>query len=118
MNSVSIYFESNRLPGTHWFQYDPGVQTRKDIQLEMISELRTGNVPLIVRDPSNDDILEPNKSSISSGNMYLDEYISQNYAEYFDFDDISVLISKKHLIGNFDRNRLSAGCQKLANKPS
>ena len=118
VNSVSIYFESNRLPGTHWFQYDPGVQTRKDIQLEMISELRTGNVPLIVRDPSDDDILEPNKSSISSGNMYLDEYISQNYAEYFDFDDISVFISKKHLLGNFDRNRLSAGCRKLANKQS
>ncbi len=78
-NPVTLYFASGRLPGTHWHQFDPGLQTRADIQAKMIGDLRRYHVRWIVRDASFDGINEPNGSAASSGVFLLDRYIDEHY---------------------------------------
>jgi hypothetical protein len=78
-NSVSLYFAVGRLPGTHWHQFDPGLQTRADIQAAIIGDLRRNRVRWVVRDASLDDVNEPNGSSQSSGITLLDRYLDTNY---------------------------------------
>lgn len=79
VNNVALYFAMDRLPGTHWHSFDPGLQTRADIQGAMVRDLRRSDVRWIVRDASKDDIWEPNASSISSGVRVLDRWIAGNY---------------------------------------
>lgn len=78
-NPVALYFAAGRLPGTHWQQFDPGLQTRADIQARMISELQRNNVRWVVRDSSFGKMNEPNGSAQSSGVTMLDRYLDQNY---------------------------------------
>jgi hypothetical protein len=79
MNAVALYFAVGRLPGTHWHQFDPGLQTRADIQSAIISDLQRNQVRWVVRDASFDGVNEPNGSARSSGIKLLDQYLDQNY---------------------------------------
>jgi hypothetical protein len=79
VNSVGLYFLADRLPGTHWAQFDPGLQTRRDIQQQMIADLVRNQVRWVVRDASFDNVNEPNDSSRSSGVHDLDDYLSSHY---------------------------------------
>jgi hypothetical protein len=81
LNPASLYFASNRLPATHWSEYDPGLQSRSDIQRKMIDELQQNNVRFVVRDGSFDDVNEPNGSARSSGITLIDSYIDRNYRQ-------------------------------------
>jgi hypothetical protein len=76
---VALYFAAGRLPGTHWQQFDPGLQTRGDIQARIISELQHNNVRWVVRDSSFKNMNEPNGSAQSSGVTLLDDYLDHNY---------------------------------------
>jgi hypothetical protein len=78
-NPVALYFASGRLPGTHWHEFYPGLQTRADIQLAIISDLKHNRVQWVVRDASFDYVNEPNGSARSSGITILDHYLDQNY---------------------------------------
>jgi hypothetical protein len=78
-NPVSLYFAVGRLPGTHWHEFDPGLQTRADIQLKIISDLEHNQVRWVVRDASFDGANEPNGSARSSGIKLLDHYLDRNY---------------------------------------
>ena len=49
INPVGLYASSGRRPGTHWHQFDPGLQTRADIQTKMIAALKANNVRWIVQ---------------------------------------------------------------------
>jgi hypothetical protein len=79
INPVSLYFASGRLPGTHWHQFDPGLQTRADIQAEIIDDLKRNHVRWVVRDASFDEMNEPNGSAKSSGITLLDRYLDATY---------------------------------------
>ena len=79
INAISLYFMADRLPATHWHQFDPGVQTRADIQSAMVDELRIGRVDWVVRDASFSDVEEPNASAISSGVKVLDRFLATHY---------------------------------------
>ena len=79
VNPVGLYFAAERLPGTHWHHYDPGLQTRSDIQAQMIRDLQNNDLRWVVRDASFDDVSEPNESSKSSGVHLLDRYIEANF---------------------------------------
>jgi hypothetical protein len=79
VNPVALYFAVGRLPGTHWHQFDPGLQTRADIQLKIISDLEHNQVRWVVRDASFDGANEPNGSARSSGIKLLDHYLDRNY---------------------------------------
>jgi hypothetical protein len=80
-NPISLYFAVGRLPGTHWHEFDPGLQTRADIQGAIISDLQRNKVRWIVRDGNFDDVTEPNGSALSSGVTLLDRFIAENYRE-------------------------------------
>jgi hypothetical protein len=79
VNPVALYFAADRRPATHWAIYDPGVQTRADIQQDMIQELMHSDIRYIVRDASFDSVSEPNKSAESSRVHLLDAYIDEHY---------------------------------------
>jgi len=79
INPIGLYFASGRLPATHWFEFEPGLQTRADIQNDMVAELARERVRWVVRDATTDGVREPNGSSRSSGVRILDRYLDANY---------------------------------------
>lgn len=81
VNSMFLNYAMNRLPATHWSQYEPGLQSRADIQRAMIGELAQGKTRWIVRDGSGRDMKEPNGSAVSSGVTLLDDYVDAHYRE-------------------------------------
>jgi hypothetical protein len=90
VTDIAFYFLADRLPGTRWHHYDPGVQTTEAVQQEMIREIETNHIAVIVRNAQWDKIKEPNKSALSSGTTILDAYIDQNFREEQRFGPISV----------------------------
>lgn len=89
-NPISLYFVTDRLPATHWAQYDPGVQTRADIQRFMIAEFTRVPPRLIIRDGSDAQLQEPNESAKSSGVHLLDAWIDARYRPVARTGNISI----------------------------
>jgi hypothetical protein len=89
-NRVELYFASGRRPGTHWYQFDPGLQTRADVQAQIISDLQRNRVRWVIRDRSYDGMREPNRSAISSGVRLLDQHLAANYTPVAVFGAMSV----------------------------
>jgi hypothetical protein len=77
VNPVALYFLADRLPSTHWHQFDPGLQTRADVQSGMVRELEDAQVRWVVRDSLF--IEEPNNSRLSSGVRALDDYLGTHF---------------------------------------
>jgi hypothetical protein len=109
-NPVALYFASGRLPRTHWHHFDPGLQSRADVQSAMIADIKRNKVRLIVRDASYDGIVEPNDSAKSSGVRLLDAYIDANYREVAAAGKIAVWLANTDL-GVADRP--AGSCQPL-----
>ncbi len=78
-NAIAFYFEADRLPGTRWHQFDPGLQNLGEVQQQIIDDLKRNRVNWIVRDSTFDSVLEPNDSAKSSGVRLLDQYLTSNY---------------------------------------
>jgi hypothetical protein len=95
VNDNLIYFAAGRLPATHWHHYDPGLQTRADIQLQMVAELERQAVRTIVLSSEWDNVKEPNASALSSGVTILDDYIRMHYEKVEQYGAISILARRK-----------------------
>ena len=95
VNDNLIYFAAQRLPATHWHHYDPGLQTRADIQADMVAELERQAVRTIVLTSEWDNVMEPNASAFSSGVTILDDYIRLHYEKVEQYGPISVLARRK-----------------------
>jgi hypothetical protein len=91
LDDNAFYFLAQRLPGTRWHHYDPGVQTSAAVQIEMIAELERHGVRWIVRDTSADERVEPNRSAQSSGVHLLDDHIATRFREVARYGPITVL---------------------------
>ena len=89
-NDNLIYFATQRLPATHWSHFDPGLQTRYDIQQQMIGEFECTRPNYVVLDAEFDQVREPNESSISSGVTLLDDYIRANYQPVATFGTMEI----------------------------
>lgn len=89
-NDILIYFAAQRMPATKWYHFDPDLQTRADIQGEMISEIESRPVPYVLLDSEFDNVHEPNDSSKSSGVTLLDDFIRRNYQQVQSFGELSV----------------------------
>lgn len=89
-NDILTYFATQRMPATRWYDFNPDLQTRADIQREMISEIASKPVPYILLDSEFDSFHEPNDSSKSSGVTLLDDFIRDNYRQVDSFGTISV----------------------------
>jgi hypothetical protein len=91
INDMLTYFVTNRLPATRWSHFDPDLQSREDIQTEMIQELDSGAVRYIVLESQFERSGEPgNDSSKSSGVTLLDDYISSHYHQVERFGTSSI----------------------------
>ncbi len=89
-NDNLIYFATQRMPATRWSHFDPDLQNRYDIQMQMVHELERNAPPYIVLDSEFDLVREPNDSSKSSGVTLLDEYIHDEYRPSETFGTMSV----------------------------
>lgn len=94
VNPIALYFAADRLPATHWHQFDPGLQTRADIQRKIIADLDAENVRWVVRDASFDAIREPNDSARSSGVFLLDQFIDDRYRPVARAGEIEIWLAK------------------------
>ncbi|HUL55575.1 MAG TPA: glycosyltransferase family 39 protein [Usitatibacter sp.] len=90
ISDITMYFATDRMPATHWHHFDPGLQTRADIQGEMIGELRRRAVRWAVLESAWDWIEEPNDSAKSSGVHLLDDYLRKHYRPVAKFGEISL----------------------------
>jgi len=94
INPMFLNYAANRLPGTHWSQFDPGLQNRLEIQQQMIAELQADDVRWVVRDTSFDGYIEPNGSSWHSGVHLLDDYIDTHYRPVGRSEGVSVWLRR------------------------
>jgi hypothetical protein len=94
VNNVAFYFAAGRTPATHWYHFDPGLQTRADVQQEIIGDLVAADVRWVVRQASWDAAKEPNESALSSGVGLLDNFIEQRFRPVARFGDFSVWLAK------------------------
>jgi hypothetical protein len=90
INDNLIYFASHRLPATRWSHFDPDLQNRFDIQVQIVQELEVNTPPYVVLDSEFDQVHEPNDSSRSSGVTLLDEYLHKNYQYTQTFGRMSI----------------------------
>ena len=94
-NDLLTYFVSNRLPATRWSHFDPDLQTRADIQTEMIQELDRQAVRYIVLESQYDSQVQPwNDSSKSSGVTLRDDYIRRNSRQVEEWGAISIWVRR------------------------
>jgi hypothetical protein len=90
-NDLLTYFVSDRLPATRWSHFDPDLQTRADIQSEMVQELdRQATRYVVLEGQYDSQIQASNDSSKSSGVTMLDDYIRRNYHQVETFGSLSV----------------------------
>jgi hypothetical protein len=89
-NDNIIYFATQRLPATKWSELDPDLESRYDIQTQMVHEFQMSSPPYIVLDSEFMMIQEPNDSSRSSGVTLLDEYIHNTYTQIETFGQMSI----------------------------
>jgi hypothetical protein len=90
INDNLIYFASHRLPATRWSHFDPDLQNRYDIQVQIVQEFEVNTPPYVVLDSEFDRMNEPNDSSRSSGVTLLDEYLHKNYQYTQTFGRMSI----------------------------
>jgi hypothetical protein len=91
INDNLIYFVAGRAPATRWHHFDPGLQTRADIQSNMIAELERLAPRYIFLESAWDGVVEPNASALSSGITLLDDYIRRHYRPVRQFGTLSAL---------------------------
>jgi hypothetical protein len=93
-NEVGLYFASGRRPGTRWYQLDPGLTTRADIQQEMIADLARNRVRWIVLDSTYTAYREPNASAVPSNVRLLDDWIAAHYHPVGRFEEFTFLLRR------------------------
>ena len=91
VGDVVLYFATGARAATRWHDLHPGVQTRLEVQREMVREIESSSAQFIVVDRTWDDIVEPNASASSSGAVLLDEFIRRDYSTVFRSGSIAVL---------------------------
>ena len=89
-NDNLTYFATQMLPATHWHDFHPFLQSKKDIQMQMIEELNRNKPPYIVLEAESAKVREPNESANSTGVTLLDDYIHQTYRQVESFGDITI----------------------------
>jgi hypothetical protein len=95
-NDNFIYFMTNRMPATHWHHFDPGLQTRADIQARMIEDLERWQPRYAVLESTWNDMNEPNGSAHSSGVTLLDDYLRAHYHTVAEAGALQIWKRKAH----------------------
>lgn len=91
INDIAFYFLAGRVPATKWYQFDPGLQTKAQLQREMVGELSRRCPPFIVLESEWDKMEEANASAVSSGVTILDDYLRTHFTLAARFGSIRIL---------------------------
>jgi hypothetical protein len=89
--NLALTFGAAVAAPTRWHDLHPGVQTRADVQAQMIRELSAEPLAYVVLDRQWDDVSEPNESARSSGVTALDDYLAAHFAPVFHVGSLTVL---------------------------
>jgi 4-amino-4-deoxy-L-arabinose transferase-like glycosyltransferase len=90
ISNMALYFAAGRAPVSRWYHFDPGLQTRADVQSAIIAELDNAKVRFVARDETYDTVEEPNQSAVSSGVRLLDQYLAKRYRLAARFGQIAI----------------------------
>jgi hypothetical protein len=88
-NDVGFYFLADRPSATRYSTLHPGMVTTLPVQQEIVNELETAQVALMVL-VNIGNSGEPNRSSLSSGIVFLDDYIRVHYLRIAQFGEYQV----------------------------
>ncbi len=89
--NLALTFAAAVVTPTRWHDLHPGVQTRDDVQAQMIRELSARPLAYVVLDSEWDDVSEPNESARSSGTTALDDYLAAHFTPVFRAGSLTVL---------------------------
>ena len=89
--NLALTFAAAVIAPTRWHDLHPGIQTRADVQAQMIRELSAQPLAYVVLDRKWDDVSEPNESARSSGVTALDDYLVAHFAPVFRAGTLTVL---------------------------
>jgi hypothetical protein len=89
--NLALAFAAAAIPPTRWHDLHPGVQTRADVQAQMIEELRAAPLAYVVLDGQWDFVTESNDSALSSGVTALDDYLDDHFEPVFRAGSLTVL---------------------------
>jgi hypothetical protein len=93
--NLTLTFAAEVVAPTRWHDLHPGIQTRNDVQAQMIRELSAGPLAYVVLDSEWDDVSEPNESARSSGVTALDDYLVAHFTPVFRAGSLTVLEPRK-----------------------
>jgi hypothetical protein len=77
VNEVDLYFLANRLPGTRYTQYDPNLETRREVQEEMIASLQQHQVRVVVQSSLIQG--HEGQKAMKHGSTLLDDYLRTHF---------------------------------------
>ena len=89
--NLALTFAAAVVTPTRWHDLHPGVQTRDDVQAQMIRELSARPLAYVVLDRQWDNVSEPNESARSSGVTALDDYLVAHFVPVFRAGSLTVL---------------------------
>ena len=91
VGNVTAYFVVPRRPATKWHELHPGIQTRADIQQEMISELRRSKSLVVILDHRWDDVPERTVPRQPPGSQDLDWFLRDEFTVVKELDGMTIL---------------------------
>ncbi len=96
--NLTLAFAAEVVTPTRWHDLHPGIQTRADVQAQMIRELSARPLAYVVLESEWDDVAEPNDSARSSGVTALDNYLVAHFTPVFRAGSLTVLEPEKKVI--------------------
>lgn len=90
VNDIGLYYLAGRESGTRYHELYPGVATTLPVQTEIALEIGLKDVKWIALVKIWDSN-EPNKSALSSGVTYLDDYLRAHYLPVTEFGNYQIL---------------------------
>jgi hypothetical protein len=91
INPLMAYYLADRVPGTRWTMYNPGITNRLETQTDMVTSLERSRVPILLLDDSMAEAFEPHNDSRIPGSTVLDEFIASRYSLVCSFGDLRVM---------------------------
>ncbi len=81
--TLIMYYLSDRLPSTKFYEFLPGLITQREVQEEIADSLKERRVRLVVL--QDVDTASLNKESVPSDRLILDNFIQRNYEPWARF---------------------------------
>jgi len=91
MVEMDLYFLFNRTGGARFMQFDPNLNTREDVQREMVDDLVARDTRLAIL--SSRPTLEP-QENLLAGSKHLDQHLERHFREVGAFPPYRVLLRR------------------------